>query len=385
MKIINPQFKPVIFRDDKGHRGTTWLELFFDLAVVISIAALSSMFVKNPTFEGLAVYAALFFSVFWAWNQLTWYAAHFDNDDVFFRVMFMSAILSVLILAASIEKISHENTKLFVASYVLIQFLLAAGWIRVYINNPKLKSFALKILIGPVIGGIIWLVSLGFPIPQQYYVWAVAMMIQVFAPYIAWKTKTFEIPIHFSHIMERYCLLTIIVLGEILVAASVGVGSDPGSETFLIAVFGFVIAACIWWTYFGWDFINIIKFKSDSKVFWFGYGHFVVFLVIAAFGVGLDIAIHSAEHGGHSTLLERMLVGFSPSLYLVSISVLNRLSWDMTFDKKMKARIVVAILSFIFVLATGQATPVVFVGGIALLMVCLVIFEQLFCTTTQDK
>ncbi len=42
-------FKPLELRDDKGHRQATWLELFFDLAFVISIAALTTMLAKSHT------------------------------------------------------------------------------------------------------------------------------------------------------------------------------------------------------------------------------------------------------------------------------------------------------------------------------------------------
>jgi low temperature requirement protein LtrA len=375
-------FKPVVLRTNEGNRHTTWLELFFDLAFVVSIAALTTMIVKNPTVEGLAIYVCLFVPVFWAWNQLTWYAAHFDNNDVFFKIMYLGAILSVLILAAAIEKIFKGDTTLFVASYVLIQLCLIAGWVRVYINRPELKSFSVKTLIGPVIGGMIWLVSLGFTIPQQYYIWVVAILVQISAPFIAWKTEDIELPIHIDHVVERYCLLTIIVLGESLVAVSSGMDHALGSGGNLTAVFGYIVTACIWWTYFSWDFDHINEFKKISNAFAFGYGHFVIFLLIAAFGAGVEIAIHSLEYGDHSTLLERLLIVFTPPLYLVSLSILNIYSWGMTFDKKMKARIGVALLSFVFALVAINAPSVVLTGGTAILMVCLVIFEVKFCTAS---
>jgi low temperature requirement protein LtrA len=375
-------FKPVVLRTNEGHRQTTWLELFFDLAFVVSIAALTTMVVKNPTVEALAIYVCLFVPVFWAWNQFTWYAAHFDNNDLFFKILYLGAILSVLILAAAIEKIFKGDTTLFVASYVLIQLFLIVGWVRVYINRPELKSFSVKTLIGPVIGGMIWLVSLGFAIPQQYYVWVVAILVQISAPFIAWKTEDIELPFHMDHVVERYGLLTIIVLGESLVAVSSGIDHALGSGGNLTAIFGFIVTACIWWTYFSWDFDHINKFKAISNVFAFGYGHFVIFLLIAAFGAGVEIAIHSSEYGDHSTLLERLLIVFTPPLYLVSLSILNIYSWGMTFDKKMKARIGVALLSFVFALVAINAPSVVLTGGTAILMVCLVIFEVKFCTAS---
>ncbi|MHC5192083.1 MAG: hypothetical protein ACYSOP_07890, partial [Planctomycetota bacterium] len=65
----------------------------------------------------------------------------------------------------------------------------------------------------------------------------------------------------------------------------------------------------------------------------------------------------------------------------ISISVMNRISWDMAFDRKMAARVSVAVLSLIFALLGDHISPVAFTGGIALLMVCLVSYEQIFCST----
>ncbi len=85
--------KPIEIRSEEGHRQATWLELFMDLAFVISIAALTTMLVHNLTLRGLVLYVGLFLAIYWAWNQLTWYASLFDNGGVFFRIMYMGAIL----------------------------------------------------------------------------------------------------------------------------------------------------------------------------------------------------------------------------------------------------------------------------------------------------
>jgi hypothetical protein len=79
-----------------------------------------------------------------------------------------------------------------------------------------------------------------------------------------------------------------------------------------------------------------------------------------------------------------MLIALSPSIYLFSLSIMNRFSWNMAFGKKMNVRIGVAMLSLAFALATNHASPVVLTGGIALLLVCLVGYEQICCDTSQD-
>jgi low temperature requirement protein LtrA len=356
-----------------------------DLAFVISIAALTTMLVHNPTLGGLGLYLFLFFAVFWAWNQLTWYSTLFDNDDVFFRVMYLSAILSVLILAAAIGQISEGHTTLFVISYLLLQTCLAAGWSRVLIGRHELRWFSLEYLMGQVMGGAVWLLSLGFPVSQQYYFWVVAVAVHIAAPYVAWKTTSIDIPIHQNHIVERYCLLTIIVLGETLIVVSMGMGSAPGSEVFLTALFGFVLAACIWWTYFNWDFSDIKQWGAVSNLFFFGYGHFVVYLAIGAFGAGVEIASHSAAHGGHLTLLARMLIALSPSMYLLSLSLMNMSSWNMSLDRQMGARIGVAVWILALPSVLSHASPSVYTGVVALSMVCLVVFEQVVCAKPSDS
>jgi low temperature requirement protein LtrA len=48
-------FKPIEIRGAEGHRQATWLELFMDLAFVISIAALTTMLVDNLTPRSITV------------------------------------------------------------------------------------------------------------------------------------------------------------------------------------------------------------------------------------------------------------------------------------------------------------------------------------------
>jgi len=383
MNITNKLFRPIVLRNDEGHRQATWLELFMDLAFVISVPGLTAMLVEDHSTNGFILYCLIFLAVFWIWNQLTWYSILFDNNDVFYRVMYLGAILSALGLASSFKEVAHGNTIPFIASYVLLQLFLAAGWLRIYFAKLEFKAFALKYLIGQAAASTVWLLSLKFTIPQQYYVWGIAMVIHVVSPYLAFKTKTFDIPIHVGHVVERYCLFTIIVLAETLIAVTVGLGSSLGSEAYFTGLLAYIIIACIWWSYFNWDFDNIRKFGKVSNIFFFGYGHFVVFLAMATFGAATEIAIHAIDHGGHFTLLERLLIAIPASLYLISLSLLNIFAWNMPFDKKIFVRTITALLSLGFALTASHASPVVVMGGIALLMVSMVIYEQLYSEVSR--
>ncbi len=58
--MSKPIFKPIILRGGEEHRQATWLELFLDLAFVISIAALTKMLVKDHSAEGIRLASTWF-------------------------------------------------------------------------------------------------------------------------------------------------------------------------------------------------------------------------------------------------------------------------------------------------------------------------------------
>jgi hypothetical protein len=60
-----------------------------------------------------------------------------------------------------------------------------------------------------------------------------------------------RVPLHASHIPERFALFTIIVLGESAVAVALGLAdSDWELSSAAGAALGFLAVACLWWTYF---------------------------------------------------------------------------------------------------------------------------------------
>jgi low temperature requirement protein LtrA len=53
--------------DDQGERHATWLELFFDLVFVISIAEVAHTLEDYHTLADFLGTAGLFVAVWWAW------------------------------------------------------------------------------------------------------------------------------------------------------------------------------------------------------------------------------------------------------------------------------------------------------------------------------
>ncbi|HEX8803081.1 MAG TPA: low temperature requirement protein A, partial [Acidimicrobiales bacterium] len=93
---------------DEEHRAATPLELFFDLCFVVAVAqaadGLHHALAEADMVSALVGYPSVFFAVWWAWMNFTWFASAYDNDDVPYRLTVLVQIAGVLILAAGVPR-----------------------------------------------------------------------------------------------------------------------------------------------------------------------------------------------------------------------------------------------------------------------------------------
>ena len=291
-------------RDEhEEHRPATALELLFDLSFVVAIAqaaaGLAHDVVADHATEGLVDYLLVFFAIWWAWMNFTWFASAYDTDDVPYRLLTMLQMSGVLVLAAGIPRaFESEDFGVVVAGYFIMRVAMVAQWLRAAGSDPYRRATALKYAAGIGVLQVLWLGRLWLPdelLLGSFVLLAVGEMV---VPYVAeGRTMT---PWHPHHIAERYGLLTIIVLGESVFAATVAVekGVDSGgvgSGLLVVAVSGLVLLFGAWWVYFmepsgdglatrrGWSFV-------------FGYGHYGIFAALAALGAGLEVAVEASIH-----------------------------------------------------------------------------------------
>jgi low temperature requirement protein LtrA len=136
--------------------------------------------------------------------------------------------------------------------------------------------------------------------------------------------------------VERYGLFTIIVLGESILAATIGVQTTLDADgTFgelaTVIVGGLLIVFSMWWIYFDLPeqrIVDTLRVRFDERLsapFAWGYGHFLVFGSIAATGAGLAVAVDQATHHTLLTDLEASFCVTVPvALYLVMVWALHR-------------------------------------------------------------
>ena len=96
------------------HRVATPLELLFDLVFVVAVAraaeGLHHAIAENHAAAGLAGFAMVFFAIWWAWMNFTWFASAYDCDDVPYRLAVFVQITGALIIAAGVTQMFETRT-----------------------------------------------------------------------------------------------------------------------------------------------------------------------------------------------------------------------------------------------------------------------------------
>ncbi len=317
--------RPARLRPAEEGRSATWLELFFDLVFVVAVGRLAASVIADPEAGAIARYVLLFIPVWWAWMGFTWYATGFDNDDLLFRAGFLAGMLGVAALAVGIGGVAEGETAGFAIPYALMQLVLAALFLRSARDEPATRRYCATYAAGNAIGATLWLAAEAVPTPGRYGVWALAMAVLMATPPLAGRVTRarFYDP---EHITERYGLFTIIVLGEAIVAVTVGldaIGLEAATGT--AAVVGFVLAAAVWWMYFGSVRSSSLSHSGGTRLtgFVWGYGHLLVFAGIALGAVGVELAIEAAhEHHGISGVGRACLAG-GLGAYVLAVAAIH--------------------------------------------------------------
>ncbi len=296
---------------EEGERTATWLELFYDLAFVATVAMLGTRLLADTSLTGWFSYSAYFVLVWWLWASHTFYADRYDTDDLVYRFLAGGQIVAIAILAASVSTGPAGSTVAFAAAYAAARLLLLLLYARAYRFVPATRPLVRGYLVGFGIGAVLWIVSIFVPEPARFWVWGIALSIDLVTPFIMRKAQA-AAPLDVSHLPERFGLFTILVLGETIVAVTVGLGHVEWQwSTTIAGVAGLAIATGLWWIHFDNVDGKIVRRKGEGRAWqptvWI-YSHLPLAIGIAMIGVGVEHAIVASDHQHHYTSPERWLL-----------------------------------------------------------------------------
>lgn len=328
--------RPVVARDpNEHHRASTPLELLFDLVLVIAVAAaaggLHHAINEHHIADGLFIYAFLFFTLWWPWMNFTWYASAYDNDDALYRILVLIQMGGALVTAVGIREMTDgSGSVLGLAGYVIMRLSMIVLWLRAA-QGSRHKA-PLRYALGIFVCQVVWIGYFLLAPRETFFLYALPIVaMELLVP--TWAERAGETPWHRHHIIERYGLLTIIVLGESLTAGALAISAietDGGRTPELLATLigCFVILFSMWWIYFG-ERRHAALDRLNTAIFW-GYLHYFIFASIAATGAGISVLVDQLSH--HSELsynLACAAVSVPVAVFLVTVWLVHdRLSGD---------------------------------------------------------
>lgn len=290
----------------ESHRTASPLELFFDLVFVVAVSMSSQqlhhMEASGHAGAGVLGYLMVFFAIWWAWMNFTWFATAFGTDDIVYRLMTFVQMAGVLVLAAGTSRaMAEQDFTIVVIGYVIMRFALVGQWLRAAASHPAMRRLALRYAAAIAVIQVLWLARLALPESLGLVSFLVLMLAEIAVPVWAeWGTHT---PWNPHHIAERYSLFTLILLGESILASTGAVveAVDAGRhvpDLLIISATGLIIAAGMWWVYFSRPQHQHIRTRVSTLTF--GYFHYVIFAAAGAFSAGIEVAVDTV--GGETEL-----------------------------------------------------------------------------------
>ena len=229
------------------------VELFFDLAFVYAFSQLVGHLIHNPDWTGVGQAAVIFLLLWLPWSQFTWSANAVSGNGRGVRSLFLVATAISVPMAASVSTAFGDGGPVFaicLGSITLIGMAtmgladdLGSDIRASIVRWASTNAVALSLLVvgsfldeGP--RTVAWIASI-----------VVVMAAMTQAGRGDWVVRA-------GHMAERHGLITIIALGEVIVAIGIPVvaaleGGEglPGETVVALGAAG-AFAGLLWWGYF---------------------------------------------------------------------------------------------------------------------------------------
>jgi len=358
---------PMRGRDpDEPHRAATPLELFFDLVIVVAIAVAASSLhhgiSEDHILESVLGYVLTFFAIWWAWMSFTWFAAGYDTDDVPYRVAVFVQMAGAIIMAAGIGRaFDGGDWSLVLVGYIVMRVSLVFQWLRAAHDDPPNRVQNIRWAIGITIMQLLWILAFLVVPPDVFPIAFLVLVVGELAVPILAGRGTGGVW-HAEHIAERYGLLTIIVLGESVLAGAVAFSSvtdDAFSdlELLFLAVGALLLVFAMWWLYFERSSDDLLS--SRARAFEWGYGHYFIWISAAAVGAGIAVGVDVLTHHAHVDMhVAGAAVAIPVAIYLAGIWVLHDLPRPMS-----RLRMSLSPVAIVLVLLTPLSSQPIFLTG----------------------
>lgn len=338
-----------------GHeQRASWLELFFDLVVVVSVAVLTERIEQHADLPAIALVLTLYLAIWLVWTSFMLYANIAANRT--HRRSMLMAMGCLALMAAAIPAVDDDRRgQVFAIVYVVARLVAVRTWrgttTGVLVDWPIAQRS---------VGLVPWIVSIWVVDPARYYLWAAGLLLDLVFALISWNDEdvlekyqrdydrdreqrarrrggprgrtlppTVELTavnVNQAHFGERLGIFTIIVLGESVIQIVRAASQAEWDRQFVLAGgSAFLFLFGLWWLTFEYSSYTEGPDRTDALPPHLALPlHFLTTAAIFLMAAGLGEIVLEPGHELHTGI--RWLLGAAMAGYLLFSQV--ALAWS---------------------------------------------------------
>ncbi|WP_195574545.1 low temperature requirement protein A [Paenibacillus sp. 1001270B_150601_E10] len=306
-------------------RKVSWLELFFDLVFVAAISSTNHLLLTigaNPdkSLVYFFEYLLMVTPMWWAWVGQTMFFNRFGLVLPRPQGYMLAQMMLLIIMTASFNLDFDETYYTFLIAYLGIRGITIIEYFSVSRAVCPQEEKEVAGLLGRLflVGFCLSLPSLFFSGWLRYLIMYIGIAVDIALPLVK-KERLKRMPVDLPHLAERFGLLVIIALGEIIVSIISILSTDTTNlKTLMFSIVAFLIVCLMWWGYYeGYEKVMSKEKRTNGQILL--YGHYFIMLAIML----LAADIHLIYEGHASYMLEvNLLFGAAAMFYMAKHSVL---------------------------------------------------------------
>jgi low temperature requirement protein LtrA len=233
------------------------MELFFDLVYVFAVGELSHHLLEHVDLRTGAETVVMALAVFYAWYMTAWGVNWLEPDRLAVRVLLVGLMFASLLMSVGIADAFDGRAWLFLTGYLLLQIGRSA-FLIVALRGRALGGHFVNVLVWELLVGVLWVAGAITGADARLVLWGLAVVVAYggawalhWLPGRGQRVAIEHTEIAGGHLVERFRLFFIILLGETVLTMGTAFTDEPFElERLLALVVGFTGTVALWWCYF---------------------------------------------------------------------------------------------------------------------------------------
>ena len=244
-------------RRDGAERDVSPLELLFDLVYVFAVGQLAHHLAAHVDLRVGAETVVMALAVFYAWYMVAWGANWLDPEPLVVRLVLVGLMFASLVMSVAIADAFGDRAWLFVSGYLLLQVGRCVFLIVALRDRPQSEHFV-NDLVWELLTGVLWVAGAFVEGDARLLLWGLAVAgayvgagVRHWLPGRGHQMDLAHAELAAGHLVERFRLFFIIVLGETVLTTGTTFVAEPFSlERLLALMISFTGTVALWWCYF---------------------------------------------------------------------------------------------------------------------------------------